>query len=76
MDILSAASYAFTLVYGLDIKKAYPDKVIEWASEPAIRVIAYMAVYGVSRAAPSAGLALLVAVMLIHFDWLALVAKA
>jgi hypothetical protein len=72
MDILAAVSYSFTAIYGLDIRKAYPDTLIEWAAEPAVRFAAYMAIYGVSRVRPSAALAMLIAVMLIHFDYLAL----
>lgn len=69
---LAAIAYAFVVIYGLNIRKAYPDVIMDWAMEPFARFIAYIAVYIASVYEPVAGLAVLIAVLLIHLDYLAL----
>lgn len=68
--VLTALAHSFTLLYGLDIKTAYPDVVMEYAAEPIARLLAYVFVYMVSIKDPIAGVAVLIAVLLIHYDYL------
>jgi len=70
MHVIAAVIYAFIIIYGLNIRKAYPDVVMDNASEPLVRTIAYIAVYYLSTVSVPAAAALLVAVVLVHLDYL------
>lgn len=68
--ILVAFAYAFTLFYGIDIKVAYPDIVMDWATEPLSRFIAYIVLYFLSLKDPIIGLGFMIMFVLIHIDYL------
>ena len=67
-DSIASLSYAFSLIYGLDMSKRFPKSIIELAAEPIFRTIAYAFIYYLSTVNMKAAIGVLIAFLLIHID--------
>lgn len=70
LTALGTTSYAFSILYGLQMNKPFPDEVMKNIGEPLTRMLSYLLVYLVSQYNPQVGLALLVTIILIHIDYI------
>lgn len=61
------------VVYGLNVRRAYPRAVIEAFSQPHVRLLLWMGVYALSYINPIVGLLAAVGLALLHLDYVNLV---
>jgi hypothetical protein len=60
-------------IFGLDMKEPYPKKIIQIYNEPYVRFISYMFVYALTFYNNSIAIVGLIAVLLLHIDFINLV---
>lgn len=60
-------------IFGLDMKEPYPKELIQLYNEPYVRFISYMFVYALTFYNNSIAIVGLIAVLLLHIDFINLV---
>jgi hypothetical protein len=60
-------------IFGLDMKEPYPQKIIQMYNEPYIRFMSYMFVFALTFYNNSIAILALIAILLLHIDFINLV---
>ena len=73
--VVGALAYAFTILFGTQLKKPFPYMVMDVFKEPLTKAIIYILIFYVSHINMPATLGLLIATLVVHIDYINIASK-